>query len=108
MGRLSVSRKRQRSEQDLLLSSTLTTEEWKAEQQLERDAQASTTVPVKNEACAPSQRACEQEFANSQVLYSNKYSNSLAWIATQVPRICPSARAGGLIKTDGEFDPGSG
>ena len=52
MGRLFVSRKRQRSEQDLLLSSTLTTEEWKAEQQLERDAQASTTVPVKNEACA--------------------------------------------------------
>lgn len=29
--------------------STLTTEEWKAEQQLERDAQASRAVPVNEE-----------------------------------------------------------
>ena len=46
---------------------TLTTEEWKAEQQLERDAQASTTVPVKNEACdleRAQARICEQPSAN--------------------------------------------
>ncbi len=41
------------SEMTVHLVGTLTTEEWKAEQQLERDAQASWTVPVKNdEACS--------------------------------------------------------
>ncbi len=92
MGRLSVSRKRQRSEQDLLLSSTLTTEEWKAEQQLERDAQASTTVPVKNEACALWRGRASMNLRTAKCeCNSNKYSNSLAWIATQLPSICPSA-----------------
>jgi len=51
-------------------SCTLTTEEWKAEQQLERDAQASPLVPVMNEACRlflereRTSRICEQPSAN--------------------------------------------
>jgi hypothetical protein len=42
----------------------LTTEEWKAEQQLERDAQASQTVPVKNMRLARGARCDEQQGAS--------------------------------------------
>ena len=57
----------------LASSSTLTTEEWKAEQQLERDAQASTPVPVKTMRLASAgflvkaAGASANESANSQV-----------------------------------------
>ncbi|HYB01722.1 MAG TPA: hypothetical protein VED37_16000 [Ktedonobacteraceae bacterium] len=66
----------------------MTTEEWKAEQQLERDAQASETVPVKRMRLARPARHNEQQGASKNLrtakyAWTEKNNSSLAWIATR-------------------------